>query len=326
MIKVLIISEGTASIGGVESHCKDLCQLLSDSNSNVVEMLPIKDIKIYKIPLIRKSIFNPKELSQIIKNSGCDVVHAHGSSSFAIVQTIRAAKKANKRVVYSPHFHPFTYIRRSFLGEMFFNMCVKPALKKIDTVVTINNEDTDFFNRYHRKVVKIPHWIERVEEQSIKREDNMILFVGRNADNKGFEHLYQMPMGKYQVHCVTGGTLERKDFIQHIGISKEELDNLYRKASLLVVPSRYEAFSLVALEALARGCPILLSDRVRIADHLPQCSYVRIFKYHNFNEFNKAIDLTKGQIVDVSTVKNIFNRKMIAKMYEESVYCKPVKK
>ncbi|MCS3672809.1 glycosyltransferase involved in cell wall biosynthesis [Salinibacter ruber] len=48
--------------------------------------------------------------------------------------------------------------------------------------------------------------------------------------------------------------------------SPEELAEHYRKAEALLVPSRYEPFGIVALEAIASRCPVVASN----VDGLPE--------------------------------------------------------
>ena len=43
-------------------------------------------------------------------------------------------------------------------------------------------------------------------------------------------------------------------------VSEADLDDLYRTATLLVMPSAYEGFGLPVAEAMAHGCPVLVAD------------------------------------------------------------------
>ena len=48
------------------------------------------------------------------------------------------------------------------------------------------------------------------------------------------------------------------------------LHSLYRIADLCVVPSIYEPFGLVALEAMASGCPCVVADTGGLREVVPE--------------------------------------------------------
>ena len=57
-------------------------------------------------------------------------------------------------------------------------------------------------------------------------------------------------------------------------IGDDVLHSLYRIADLCVVPSIYEPFGLVALEAMASGCPCIVADTGGLREVVPQASDV----------------------------------------------------
>ena len=107
----------------------------------------------------------------------------------------------------------------------------------------------------------------------------------------------------------------RDDFHQHVNIQDSELAKLYAEASLVVVPSKYEAFSYAALEALTHGTPVVMSERVRIADYLHGIHGVQIFQYGNYDDFLKKIESTIGNSVDKELVCNTFSPENIREKY-----------
>ena len=65
----------------------------------------------------------------------------------------------------------------------------------------------------------------------------------------------------------TLGLMEHGTFLGWIG--DDVLHSLYRIADVCVVPSIYEPFGLVALEAMASGCPCIVADTGGLREVVP---------------------------------------------------------
>lgn len=325
MIKVLLIHPTSAKKSwksdGTKTYCQGLCNMFIGDGD--IKVLPVPRIPLSKLK-VHNNMFNWHNLLSIIKENNPDIVHVNSYTSFMPAQALIAAHRLGKKIVYTAHWHPFCYLWHPYQGKIFFNLIMKPLINKyVDVITTINNEDTAFFESFFKEVVQIPHSIPKMsyEGRVVRRNAKMILFVGSvSAKHKGVEHLYSLPEGKYEIHCVGfGEMLSRSDITQHVGIEKEELDKLYSEASLVVVPSKYEAFSYVTLEALAHGTPVVISDRVRIADYLEDVRGYSIFTYGNYEEFCNMVDSTIGMEVDTRNVLQLFSQEEILKKYK-SVY------
>ncbi len=120
-------------------------------------------------------------------------------------------------------------------------------------------------------------------EESRKRlglnGEKVILFVGRIEPIKGLDLLLQSVAAMEETHIkalIVGGNMEQeaevvrlKEMAQSLGIEESlefvglvdqrELPVYYNAADVCLVPSYYESFGLVALEALACGTPVVAS-------------------------------------------------------------------
>lgn len=320
MIRILQIRETPASkCAGIDANCQGLVSLFEGDEQ--IEMIPTVDYTKHKEPFLHQCWLDKKEICDSIIRYNPDIVHIHGSYSFTLPMSVSCARNFGKKIVLSGHFHPFYSLKRPLLGKLFFYLITRVVLKKVDLVFTINDEDTKQMSKYHSNVVKIPHWSKYTDKGTAdEKVSNMILFIGRlDESNKGIEHLFHLPENKYEIHCVgRGDTPLRGDMIKHTNISDEELASLYKKASLLVVPSRYEAFSYVTIESLMSNTPVVLSDRVRIADHLTGIKGYSVFKYHDYDAFVKAVEETIGNEVDTQKVAEVFDPVIIKQKYKES--------
>ncbi len=117
--------------------------------------------------------------------------------------------------------------------------------------------------------------------------ERLVLLVGRLVYEKGFQlALDALPgviskLGNVRFLVAGSGTheaelkaqAERLGLLAHgtfLGwIGDDVLHSLYRIADLCVVPSIYEPFGLVALEAMASGCPCIVADTGGLREVVP---------------------------------------------------------
>jgi glycogen(starch) synthase len=118
-------------------------------------------------------------------------------------------------------------------------------------------------------------------------DEKLVLLVGRLVYEKGFQLALEAlsPIlqrlagvrflvagsGTYEhqlkVQAQSAGLSEHGVFLGWIG--DDVLHSLYRIADLCVVPSIYEPFGLVALEAMASGCPCIVADTGGLREVVP---------------------------------------------------------
>ncbi len=119
-------------------------------------------------------------------------------------------------------------------------------------------------------------------------DEQLVLLVGRLVYEKGFQlALEALPglierVGNVRFLVAGSGThehelkaqAERLGLMEHgtfLGwIGDDVLHSLYRIADLTVVPSLYEPFGLVALEAMASGCPCIVADTGGLREVIPE--------------------------------------------------------
>jgi glycogen synthase len=156
----------------------------------------------------------------------------------------------------------------------------------------------DIFDIEERRVAVIPNGVDPSELRPsgdlkalrlefARPEEKLVLLVGRLVYEKGFQlALDALPgvierVGKVRFLVAGSGTHEKelKAQAERLGLSDhgtflgwigdDALHSLYRIADLCVVPSIYEPFGLVALEAMASGCPCIVADTGGLREVVP---------------------------------------------------------
>jgi glycogen synthase len=156
----------------------------------------------------------------------------------------------------------------------------------------------DIFDIDEGRITVIPNGIDPRDMQpvgdlaALRREfaaphEQLVLLVGRLVYEKGFQlALDALPgvierVGDVRFLVAGSGTheAELRAQAQRLGLAEhgaflgwigdDALHSLYRIANLCVVPSIYEPFGFVALEAMASGCPCIVADTGGLREVVP---------------------------------------------------------
>ena len=111
----------------------------------------------------------------------------------------------------------------------------------------------------------------------------LFLFVGHARQLKGIDILIEasnslIQIGDYHELALAGGIekkfsddVDRLDHVQHMGyLTRSELGEIFRKVDCLVLPSRFDSFGRVVVEALATGTPVIVSSNVGAKECIKQ--------------------------------------------------------
>lgn len=129
------------------------------------------------------------------------------------------------------------------------------------------------------RVVAVPYGVdvERFSPAAMSPDRFTVLFAGRERARKGFAVLGEAAraLPATSLLLVTGepdressrllaGVRAKVEFVGEV--SAADMVGLYRRASVLALPSLSEAFGLVVAEALACGVPVIVSSQTGAAD------------------------------------------------------------
>ena len=157
----------------------------------------------------------------------------------------------------------------------------------------------DVYGLEEARISVIPNGIDPLDLQPVEDldalrarfaapDERLVILVGRLVYEKGFQlALEALPglverLGDVRFLVAGSGTHEAElrrqaselgldphgTFLGWIG--DDVLHSLYRIADLCVVPSLYEPFGLVALEAMASGCPCIVADTGGLREIVPE--------------------------------------------------------
>jgi glycosyltransferase involved in cell wall biosynthesis len=204
-----------------------------------------------------------------------DVVHAHSSLAGGLVRLLYGWGYPSFRIVYCPHGWAFDRRALPFKNRL-LEQIERNLEHAADRIVVISAHERDAALRIGISPERLSLILNGISDQPVRHparwdDDRVkVLFVGRLDEQKGYDTLVDAvePLQDRVSLRVIGkaiagpGTTLRgsRAQIEYLGWrSLSEIATEIAAADVVVVPSRWEGFGLVALEAMRGGCAVVAS-------------------------------------------------------------------
>ncbi|MDK2781514.1 MAG: hypothetical protein PWR13_542 [Archaeoglobi archaeon] len=280
-------------IGGVETHVYEIARriarefevevLTTDPAGKLPEVEEIEGLKIRRFRSLAPGdayFFSPS-LRRFLKEHAkdYDLIHAH---NFHALPAFYAGISKPRRFVLTPHYHGHGHSFFRNLLFRFYRVYAGKIFEFADAVICVSEFEKELVLRDFKVkgvVEVIPNGV-NFDFMEKKKKEKKILFVGRIEKYKGLEFVVKaleylpefelevVGKGSYKPKIVKLakrlGVLERMKFYQDL--SREDLVRKYAEASVLVLPSKFEAYGLVVAEALASRTPCVVAKTSALAE------------------------------------------------------------
>ena len=281
--------------GGIQTHVLELCTALVDLGAEVraylvkgdyPDDLPFDVEPVPYVPLPRLTAGQYVSFSMAagrrLRGGDLDVVHGHSMYGWGaalagarpLVLTCHGTQlnefRATRETTRDPNHRTTDYI--SFRMERY-------AALRADLVVAVSEENRrDVVEQYGvpESVMRVvPNGVRPERFHRAEPEGPVILSVGRLHQRKGIDHLIRaLPEVRERVpdaRLLVAGRGEREgelrslvgrlglaDAVEFLGfVADEDLPDLYARAMVFAMPSLYEGFGIVMLEAMASHLPVV---------------------------------------------------------------------
>jgi len=223
-----------------------------------------------------------------VKSHDPNIVHLHSTFAGFIGRLVILAffRSKNIKIIYCPHGFSFL-VHTFFIKRLMFTLCER--LLSICTQSIICVGESEYKKALQKgfsskKLCLISNGVDLPKISNPlthnKLNEYTLLYVGRFDYQKGTDTLMEALRTldeknlnfKINVIMVGSSVNNVSDKINHEfkniaitytgWIKKEQISEYYSKANCLIIPSRWEGFAMVPLEAISYNLPIITSDIV----------------------------------------------------------------
>ena len=291
-MKIAFVVHSLSSLGGAEKILVTLANhfvtmghdinIILLSNSNNIFMLDDR-IKLFHMNSVKKRYYLPKKIRQITnqvkhitntsKKINPDIIIGFVASTNIL--TILASKLLAIPVVISEHS---SYDKSLTNGRSRIESTIWKILRRVtyplsNHLIVLTEEDRPKYH-YVKEIRVIRNPLILQNKHSNIQKENIILGVGRLTHIKGFDMLIKafslLPKNRWQLIIAGEGSertalqnlitqLNLQDKVSLVGLI-DDMEYLYKQASIFVLSSRSEGFPGALCEAMGYGCCSIAFD------------------------------------------------------------------
>lgn len=271
--------------GGVQRHIRDLACGLPQMTAAVavgtggwlVRQLESGGIHAILIPHLTRSL-NPirsslasRELASHIRQTGANVVHAHGV--IALMAALTAV--GDRPLLYTPHGFQWRDPSHSRLVREISHLVHRAALPRLTALIAVSDRDAAdaaACGTLPQRILQIPNGVALPAQVEGAREANLVGTAARLVPGKGIGTLLQLVQAIPEMRLAVAGSGPSETALRQeatrLGVDarvewmgwQDNLDAFYRRIAVYVSLSAKEGLPYGVLDAMAAGLPVLASD------------------------------------------------------------------
>ena len=222
------------------------------------------------------------QFHNVIRNIRPDIVICTGYAFPVLDLIIDNSRQINAKIIMESHVKGDTvsmrkYIFNHTLAILFslWDHYILKKIKKVDCVVTLTQEDKDFWKTYAKRIEVIPNILTITPQKVIDYRTKRIIAAGRYVHQKGFDMLLEAwniinkNVSDWHLYIFGNENRERYQKIvdkykmnnnTHLMGATKDIAEEFSKSSIFVLSSRFEGFGLVLAEAMSCGLPCVSFD------------------------------------------------------------------
>lgn len=218
----------------------------------------------------------------LIKDVHPDIIICTGYAYPVLDIIIDTARQVNTKTIVESHVKGDTvsmkkYIFNHTLASLFsfWDYYILRKIKKADCVVTLTQEDKEFWRTYTKRIEVIPNILTITPKKVNDYRSKRIIAAGRYVHQKGFDllleawHIINKNVSDW--HLYIFGNENREPYQKivdkykmnnntHLMGATKDIAGEFSKSSIFVLSSRFEGFGLVLAEAMSCGLPCVSFD------------------------------------------------------------------